>query len=209
MAHPAAFMPTAAACRLAFVAWHVFAGFLGTSLLYRARFGRMPHVAWRDRTRSRHRMIQMAMGGVSAVWAAAVFAHPLVPAWRETAFGRPLVAWPADLGWVIAGIGHVGMVGSQLAMGRSLRVGLEESGPLAPTELATTGPFAFSRHPVYLFSIVFLIGEWVWNPSLACGLAVIALMLGFHGLAVEEDRALAARFGAAHREYAERVRRYL
>lgn len=208
MAHLAAFMP-ATALRLAFVAWHVFAGFLGTSLLYRARFGAIPHVRWRERTRSRHRRIQMAMGGVSVVWAAAVLAHALLPGWRETALGRPLVAWPAGVGWVVAGIGHVGMVGSQLAMGRALRVGLEERGPLAPTELTTTGPFAFSRHPVYLFSMVFLIGEWMWNPSLACGLTVIALMLGFHGLAVEEDRVLATRFGAAHREYAERVRRYL
>ncbi|MBK7977531.1 MAG: isoprenylcysteine carboxylmethyltransferase family protein [Deltaproteobacteria bacterium] len=202
-------MPIVVGLRLAFVAWHVFAGFLGTSLLYRARFGRMPHVAWRARTRSRHRVIQVGMGAVSAVWAGTVLAHVLAPGWQDTALGRPLVEWPAVAGWVVAGLGHVGMVGSQLAMGRALRVGLEESGPLAPQELATGGPFSFSRHPVYVCSMLFLAGEWVWNPSLACGLAVIALMLGFHGLAVEEDRVLAARFGAAHREYAERVRRYL
>ncbi len=197
------------ALELAFVGAHVFAGFCGTSLIYRARFGALPHVDWRERARSRHRAIQLGMGVVSAVWAAAVLAHVFVPGWRETALGKPLVDWPAALGWVVAGIGHVGVVGSQLAMGKALRVGLEEDGPLAPTELTTTGPFAFSRHPVYLFSMVFLAGEWVWNPSLACGLAVVALMLGFHGLAVEEDRALARRFGAAHREYAERVRRFL
>ena len=208
MTHLASSMPPFA-LRLAFVAAHVFAGFLGTSLVYRARFGALPHVDWRRRSRSRHRRIQMLMGAISLPWAASVIAHAFVPGWRETALGRPLVAWPASLGWVVAGIGHVGMVRSQLAMGRALRVGLEETGPLAPTELTTTGPFAFSRHPVYLFSMVFLIGEWVWNPSLACGLAVVALMLGFHGLAVEEDRVLAARFGAAHHEYAQRVRRYL
>lgn len=209
MAHVAAFMPPATSLRLAFVAWHVFVGFLGTSLIYRARYGRLPHVAWHQRTRSRHRRIQIAMGGVSALWGAAVLAHALAPWWRDTALGRPLVAWPAELGWAIAALGHAGVVASQLAMGRSLRVGLEESGPLAPSELATAGPFAFSRHPVYVCSVVFLLGEWVWNPSLACGLTVVALMLGFHGLAVEEDRVLTRHFGAAHREYTERVRRYL
>lgn len=202
-------MDRSALFQLAFVAWHVFAGFLGTSLVYRVRFGTFPHASWMRRAASRHRRIQGAMGGISLAWAIAVISHFSSPSFRATAFGRPLVVSPAAAGWVIAGAGHVGMIWSQLAMGRALRVGLEETGPLAPEELVVAGPFARSRHPVYTSSILFLVGEWLWNPSAACALSVLALILGFHELAVEEDRLLGERFGVAHEEYRRRVRRYL
>jgi protein-S-isoprenylcysteine O-methyltransferase Ste14 len=199
----------ATALKLAFVAWHPFAGFLGTSLVYRLRFGAFPHVAWWRRARSRHRTIQLWMGLVSLAWIATVLGFLLSPRFRELAVGQPLARFPDAVGWWIAGLASVGVVGCQLAMGRALRVGLEEAGPMAPLALTTSGPFAWSRHPVYLFSMLFLVGEWTWNPCLACALCVVALMLGFHGLAVEEDLSLGARFGGAHAEYAKRVRRYL
>ncbi|MFN7950881.1 MAG: methyltransferase [bacterium] len=202
-------MDLLARLELAFVVWHVFAGFLGTSLVYRLRFGAFPHARWRRPRASRHRRIQAAMGVVSLAWASAVVAHFTSPAFGASPLGRPLVAPPAAVGWAIAVVGHLGMVGSQLAMGRALRVGLEETGPLAPVDLVTRGPFARSRHPVYVSSIVFLLGEWLWNPSLACALCVLLLVAGFHQLAAEEDRSLAARFGAAHEEYRRHVRRYL
>ncbi len=199
------------ALRLAFVAWHVFAGFAGTSLVYRWRFGRSPNVvvgAGARAERSRHRSIQLAMGLVSVPWAVAVVVPVLSPVFASHAVGRPLVSWPGEWGWIVAGAGHVAMVASQLAMGPALRVGLDTSGPMAPVALVTEGPFRWSRHPVYVGSVVFLIGEWIWNPNLACALSVVLLALGFDGLAREEDRYLRGRFGEQHAAWTERVRRY-
>jgi protein-S-isoprenylcysteine O-methyltransferase Ste14 len=203
-------MPLATALELSFVAWHVLLGFAGTSLLYRVRFGRSPNLVlgrgarW---GRSRHRDVQLAMGIVSSVWALAVVAPAASSVLASTPLLRPVVEAPAALGWIVAGIGHVGMVASQLAMGRAFRVGLETSGPQAPAELVTWGPFRWSRHPVYAFSIVFLIGEWTWNANVLCAVSVVALAAGFDRLASEEDRHLRERFGDAHAEWSARVGR--
>ena len=76
--------------------------------------------------------------------------------------------------------------------------------------LATDGPFRFSRNPIYLGNTLMVIGlglafDWLWAIPAAF---VAALAVGRLAIA-REERHLEARFGAAWRAYARRVRRWL
>jgi len=76
--------------------------------------------------------------------------------------------------------------------------------------LVTTGPFAFSRNPIYLsntmlcFALAFIF-ENAW--FMAAGL--IAAQATHHLAILREERHLEARFGTAWRHYAKKVRRWV
>jgi protein-S-isoprenylcysteine O-methyltransferase Ste14 len=83
------------------------------------------------------------------------------------------------------------------------------SGMEAPA-LARTGPYAFSRHPLYLANIVTGIGLVLFaNPPAPFSLALIALVsLQYFALARLEERALRGRYPGAYEEYARRTPRW-
>jgi protein-S-isoprenylcysteine O-methyltransferase Ste14 len=78
------------------------------------------------------------------------------------------------------------------------------------TALVTGGPFAVSRNPIYLGNTLALVGagllfQWPWLLVLVPAVVVAVQQLAI----VREERHLDARFGAAWRAYAGRVRRWL
>jgi protein-S-isoprenylcysteine O-methyltransferase Ste14 len=85
--------------------------------------------------------------------------------------------------------------------------------PVHPTNPSTTivatGPFRFSRNPMYL-------SLCVWNLSygfILCDAGVILLTIPLAlvfqlGLILPEERYLEGRFGSAYIEYRNRVRRW-
>jgi protein-S-isoprenylcysteine O-methyltransferase Ste14 len=80
----------------------------------------------------------------------------------------------------------------------------------AATNLITTGPFAWSRNPIYVANTALVVGAGLYfgNPWLA-GLAFVAAVIT-QKLAIErEEKHLAAKFGNAWQGYAKRVRRWL
>ena len=78
------------------------------------------------------------------------------------------------------------------------------------TSLITSGPYRFSRNPLYLGANVFcffgaalLLGSWT-------SLAITALHLPFMNLMIRrEERQLEQKFGEEFREYKKRVRRWV
>lgn len=78
------------------------------------------------------------------------------------------------------------------------------------TALVVTGPFRFTRNPVYLSMAVLYVGITVlintlW-PLLLLPVALVAIQLG----AIErEERYLERKFGEAYQEYKATVRRWL
>ena len=85
--------------------------------------------------------------------------------------------------------------------------------PFNPTKraeaLATFGPYAHTRNPMYLGALVAYCGLAVGTGNLWRWIALPLMALGLHHLAVlREERHLEARFGEAWREYAARVRRW-
>ena len=86
--------------------------------------------------------------------------------------------------------------------------------PVRPTDqatsLVTSGPFRFSRNPMYLAIVVMLLGLAVWVGSLPMLLAPVGFF-AFMSLVVipAEERRLRETFGAAYLSFTQRVRRWI
>ena len=125
--------------------------------------------------------------------------------WRPLPIAAPGVTlWP-------------GIVLSALALGIAVvaRRTMEAAGtnvnPLLPTTaIVTSGPFRFSRNPLYVALTLFNTGlalafdTW-WGVILLLPVLVIMHV----GVILREERYLERKFGAPYREYRSRVRRYL
>lgn len=78
------------------------------------------------------------------------------------------------------------------------------------TALVTTGPYRFSRNPMYLgFTLLYLgiglLANSVW-PLLLLPLVIVVM---YFGVIVREEAYLERLFGDAYRSYRQRVRRWL
>ena len=107
---------------------------------------------------------------------------------------------PAGLGFVLATVGrrHFARAGTNI-------VTFDE-----PGVLVTDGLFRWTRNPMYLGMLLFLFGTGVLlgatTPFAAVALFAIAADRWYIAF---EERALAAKFGAAYAAYAGRTRRWL
>ena len=81
---------------------------------------------------------------------------------------------------------------------------------LAQNYLLRRGPYAFTRHPMYLSELTLMLGWVLFYGSLAvlAGFLVAWAIFSFVNMPLEE-RALEARFGEAYRDYKRRVPRWL
>lgn len=193
---------------LLFAALHLVMGQFGAAWIYRLRFGGSPLVLYRKGQRSGHMRVTRQLGLPVLAWAASLLLFALWPAFRDSAPGTPLLALHPLWGWAVAATGLVGMVGAQANMGRSFRVGQDES-PQAQPVLVRTGLYRFSRNPVYVFSFLYLVGVSLWAPcALTLGsCALIGLMM--HRLVLAEEAFLRQRLGQQYTDFCARVRRYL
>ena len=83
--------------------------------------------------------------------------------------------------------------------------------PFEPsTALVTNGPFAFTRHPMYLGMLLILAGVALCLGSLSPWLVVPAFLWQItRRFVLAEEAKLEATFGETYREYKRRVRRWL
>jgi protein-S-isoprenylcysteine O-methyltransferase Ste14 len=109
------------------------------------------------------------------------------------------------VGVLLVAVGFVLNVLAHRALGDSWRLGIDERHPGA---LVTTGVYARSRHPIYLFFSLYLLGTFLieGRPLLIGFWLVVGLLLHFE--ARREERFLESRFGEEYRSYRCRVRRY-
>ncbi len=125
--------------------------------------------------------------------------------WTE---GRPGIGnW---LGLLPAGCGTIGLVWV-LATGLQNwhRVPQWVQLGLTPPYLLTFGPYAISRHPIYVSVLALWLGWTVFFGSLAVliGLVVLAAVVSI--IVPREERALEAHFGEGYRHYQATVPRWL
>ena len=192
---------------LAFASLHLVAGQLVAGLVYRVRFGRSPLVLYGRRAAAgAHGRRTRWVGLATLAWAAAFVGYAFSPSFRASAAGMPLLSVPPIAGWITGMLGLVGMLAAQAGMGAAFRVGLDES---ETPSLVTTGLHRVSRNPVYVFSVLYLVGVSLWAPCAAVLVGLCAIAAGIHGLALEEERFLAATLGPEFEAYRRRVRRYL
>ncbi len=111
--------------------------------------------------------------------------------------------------WVGAALAMFGIVVANLAAVRLRNAGSGLVSDRPPGVLLTDGPFAWSRHPVYLGMLLLLAGEGVMLGTLGALLSWPALYFVLrHRFVAAEERELAATFGDAWQVYRRRVRRW-
>ncbi len=81
---------------------------------------------------------------------------------------------------------------------------------LCPTRLVTTGPFRFTRNPLYLALLLVLAAIAIIKNSmwLVLGTGALLLLLDRY-IVIREEAAIANAFGAEYSAYVARVRRWL
>lgn len=81
---------------------------------------------------------------------------------------------------------------------------------LQPTRLITHGPFAVSRHPMYLGMMLILCGVSVLTGSLSTLIIPISFILLMESLFIPiEEQNLEKNFGKQYHNYKSKVRRWL
>ncbi len=83
--------------------------------------------------------------------------------------------------------------------------------PIRPTSaIIEAGPYRYSRNPIYVGMFVIVVGAAMALDSLwqFAALAVLYLVIRW-GVVAREEAYLTRKFGAAYRDYARRVRRWI
>ena len=76
-----------------------------------------------------------------------------------------------------------------------------------PASLITTGPYAFTRNPVYLGHIIFMLGLALTLHSLLAAILAVVIGISFHRRILKVEKRLPAVFGQQFFAYKSRVRR--
>ena len=78
------------------------------------------------------------------------------------------------------------------------------------TAILRTGPYRFSRNPIYVSFTLLYIGIGVWvNSAWLLGILIPTLLLISYGVIAREERYLAQKFGDEYLQYKASVRRWL
>lgn len=123
--------------------------------------------------------------------------------------------WPSgQAGDIVQGAGFVFVALAALIYYLSIRELRRHRTAINPTKasshLVTSGPFAFSRNPIYLANGVLTVGLGLATGNLWLVIIAFVAAYGEQQLGiVREERHLEARYGKAWREYAKRVRRWI
>jgi isoprenylcysteine carboxyl methyltransferase (ICMT) family protein YpbQ len=124
---------------------------------------------------------------------------------------RPCPIFGTD-GWRWSGLALI-VAGVALAVAarRALLAAETNINPFKPTtSIVNSGPFGFTRNPLYLaLTLIYLGLTLVANTWWCFPLLVPVLLLIHFGVVVREERYLERKFGDSYRDYRLRVRRYL
>jgi hypothetical protein len=78
-----------------------------------------------------------------------------------------------------------------------------------PERLVSTGPYAYTRNPMYLGHIIFLTGLALTLQSLLAAAITIGVAMWFHARVIGDEKKLAERLGKPYIDYMNSVRRWL
>lgn len=139
-----------------------------------------------------------------------VYAAALLAAWWiEPRYPLPLElgAWARPLAWGLIGLGLAGFAWALAAIwGHRTTVNPYK----AASHLVTSGPFRYSRNPIYVSDWFVYLGVTLWLasawPLLFAPLVWAAMR---YGVIAHEEAHLEARFGEKYRRYRQRVRRWV
>jgi protein-S-isoprenylcysteine O-methyltransferase Ste14 len=124
--------------------------------------------------------------------------------WRTRVLGPAL---RVGFGGALFVIGSVIMLYGVAAF-RSAGTNVEVYRPA--TSLVVMGPYRLSRNPIYVGMTIAYVGAAILADSLwALTLVLPVVVIIHYGVVLREEPYLAAKFGAAYREYTRKVRRWV
>lgn len=92
------------------------------------------------------------------------------------------------------------------------RLSLGGGGPgmkTMPDSLVTGGPYAWTRNPMYLGHLIFLLGLALTLRSELAAAILVASMVYFHVRVKKDEQRLRESFGEVYAEYCSRVKRWV
>jgi protein-S-isoprenylcysteine O-methyltransferase Ste14 len=118
----------------------------------------------------------------------------------------------ASTSWRWSGLVLVAAGIIPIVMGRrALLVAETNINPFKPSlSIVTSGPFRFTRNPLYLGVTLIYCGLALAGNTWWCFVFLLPVLLLIHfGVVAREERYLERKFGDSYRDYRARVRRYL
>lgn len=91
------------------------------------------------------------------------------------------------------------------SLGMSWRIGIDDR---TPGPLVVSGPYRWSRHPIYFAADLYVIGTFLMNGTVLFLLFATLGPVLLHVQAMVEERSLHALYGRDYAEYATRTPRY-
>jgi protein-S-isoprenylcysteine O-methyltransferase Ste14 len=92
-----------------------------------------------------------------------------------------------------------------VSFGASWRIGIDAN---TPGGLVTTGMFALSRNPIFIFLDLYAFGTFLINGTLGFLLFALVLAAGIHYQILQEESFLRRTYGTAYHDYCRRTARY-
>jgi protein-S-isoprenylcysteine O-methyltransferase Ste14 len=123
----------------------------------------------------------------------------------------PLQIFPASLGLPLGGALILIAIGLFVLSIREFRA----AGTAIPTDqpttaLVKTGPYRFSRNPIYLSTTLLHLGIAIWvNSAWLLGTLILTLLIIRYGVIAREERYLEQKFEDEYLRYRASVRRWL
>jgi len=108
-------------------------------------------------------------------------------------------------GVILVSFGLVIFILAFVSFGDSWRVGFDVK---TPGKLVTTGIFAFTRNPIYVFLILWFIGTFLINGTLIFLIFALLAIVHLHYQIRQEEKFCANLYGQPFRDYCARTGRY-
>ena len=128
----------------------------------------------------------------------------IFPAPLDTVLLDSLVAKVA--GAFLITVGLIIFILAFLSFGDSWRVGFDVK---TPGQLVTTGMFAVSRNPIYVFIDLWAFGVFLINGTLIFLLFALLTLIAVHWQILQEEIFLTQLYGKPYADYCKRTGRYL
>jgi protein-S-isoprenylcysteine O-methyltransferase Ste14 len=123
----------------------------------------------------------------------------------------PVPVAPRSIAWILAGIAGVASMSLALWGAAQLkRAGTAIDPYGSSTNIVSSGPYAFSRNPLYLaIGTLFAAVALAFNSVAMLAMIPPWFVIMHFGVVLREERYLAAKFGATYTAYQRQVRRWL
>ena len=114
------------------------------------------------------------------------------------------------LGFVIIIIGFIFVIWANYTLLYVKRISLRDREPFhVPSSLALTGPYKFSRNPIYLGVLLLILGTCLLMESITVFIVAILCYIIFRFFIKWEEEHLENKFGQQYIEFKKKVRRWI